>query len=260
VEILRSDTYIAGKGSTVDRVIDGSLHGKRKSCIAGVANTGDGPEWCGSVFNQANWYAYGRLAWNPRLSAEGIAEEWIAMTFATDRDTRQTIKKMMMGSHEAHVDYTMPLGLNFLSAYSDHYMPSPQKRGSYHKADMGGIGFDRTKKGSNYVGQYHPELQALFNDPEKTPLKYLLWFHHLLWDAKLSTGRTLREELFFRYDRGVASVDEMAKTWEALQGKVPPEVHASVLKKLQEEQKLARIWRTECIRYFSSFLNEQEEK
>jgi alpha-glucuronidase len=162
----------------------------------------------------------------------------------------------MMGSYEAHVDYTMPLGLNFLSAYSDHYTPLPKNRASFHKADMDGIGFDRTQEGSNFVGQYHPELQARYNDPEKTPLNYLLWFHHLPWGKQLSTGRTLWEELVFRYDRGVETVDQMAKTWQTLEGKVAPEIHASVMKKLLEEQQYARTWRTECILYFSNFVSE----
>lgn len=252
-EFLRSDTYAKGSGSTIAKVIDGSLYGRKKSCIAGVANTGDGPEWCGSIFNQANWYAYGRLAWNPRLNAEEIAEEWIRRTIPCDVQTRLAIQKMMMGSYEAVVDYTMPLCLNLLVAMSDHYTPSPGTRKSFHKADAKGIGFDRTQQGSNYVGHYHPALQAIFNDPEKTPLKFLLWFHHVPWDAKLSTGRTLWDELTFRYDRGVETVDRNVETWKSLAGKVPPDIHASVMKKLLEEQQFAQNWRDECVRYFASF-------
>ncbi len=259
-ELLGSDTYAKGSGSTIAKVIDGSLHGRKKSCIAGVANTGDGPEWCGSVFNQANWYAYGRLAWNPRLSAEEIAGEWTTMTFQSDPDTHATLRKMMTGSYQACVDYTMPLGLNLLVAMSDHYKPSPETRMSFHKADAKGLGFNRTKEGSNYVGQYHLELQALFNDPEKTPLDFLLWFHHVPWDAKLSSGRTLRDELVFRYDRGVKRVDQMVETWQFLEGKVEPEIHASVMKKLREEKQFARQWRDECVQYFSSFAKLEIQK
>ena len=251
-EVLGSDTHAKGRGSTIAKVIDGSLYGRKKSCIAGVANTGDGAEWCGSIFNQANWHAFGRLAWNPRLGAEEIADEWIKMTFQCDAQTRITIQKMMMGSHDAYVDYSMPMGLNMLCAYHGHYAPSPETRLSFHKADATGLGFDRTKQGSNYVDQYHPELQAIFNDPEKTPLEYLLWFHHVPWGAKLSTGRTLWEELVFRYNRGVKSVDHMSETWQTLEGKVPPESHAPVMKKLLEEKEFARQWRDTCIRYFSS--------
>lgn len=254
-EVLGSDTHAKGKGSTIAKVIDGSLSGRKKTCIAGVANTGDAPEWCGSIFNQANWYAFGRLAWDPGLGAEEIADEWIRMTFQCDAATRATILKMMMGSHEAIVDYTMPMGLNMLCAYEGHYKPSPETRAYFHKADAKGLGFDRTKRGSNYVGQYQPELQAIFNDREKTPLEYLLWFHHVPWDAKLSTGRTLWDELNFRYDRGVKSVDQMADTWESLKGKVAPDIHASVTEKLLEEKKFARQWRDECLRYFSGFAN-----
>jgi alpha-glucuronidase len=259
-EFLRSDTYAKGSGSTIAKVIDGSLHGRKRSCIAGVANTGDGTEWCGSVFNQANWYAYGRLAWNPQLSAEEIAKEWITMTIPCDAQTRATILKMMMGSHEAVVDYTMPLGLNLLVAMSDHYTPSPETRMSFHKGDAKGIGFNRTKQGSNYVGQYHPELQTIFNDPETTPLNLLLWFHHVPWDAKLSTGRTLLDELTFRYDRGVSTVDCMADTWKSLEGKVPPEMHVSVMKKLLEEKQYARDWRDSCVNYFAALAADRETR
>lgn len=259
-EILRSDTYAKGSGSTIAKVIDGSLYGSKKSCIAGVANTGDGAEWCGSLFNQANWYAYGRLAWDPRLSAEAIAEEWIAMTIPCEAETRTTILKMMMGSYEALVDYSMPMGLNLLCAYDGHYAPSPETRVKFHKADANGLGFDRTRQGSNYVGQYHPELQAIFNDPEKIPLNLLLWFHHVPWDAQLSTGRALKDELTFRYNRGVAAVDQMADTWKSLAGKVPPEMHASVMKKLLEEKQYARQWRDTCVRYFSSFTADLETR
>jgi alpha-glucuronidase len=259
-EFLQSDTYAKGKGSTIAKVIDGSLHGRKKSCIAGVANTGDGDEWCGSIFNQANWYAYGRLAWDPQLAAEEIAEEWIRMTIPCDAKTRAAILKMMMGSYEAVVDYTMPLGLNLLVAMSDHYTPSPETRITFHKGDVTGIGFDRTRQGSNYVGQYHPELQAILNDPEKTPLNLLLWFHHVPWNAKLSTGRTLWEELTFRYDKGVETVNQNVEVWKSLEGKVPPDIHASVMKKLLDEQKFARVWREKCIPYYAGFATDREAR
>jgi len=152
-EILNSDTYAQGKGSIVAKVIDGSLHNQNISCIAGVANTGLNADWCGHVFNQANWYVFGRLAWNPRFSPDTIAEEWIKMTFRIDADTNAVIKKMMMGSYEAYVDYTMPLGLNFLASMANHYTPNPKRRGYYHRADSKGLGFDRTSHGSNYVSQ-----------------------------------------------------------------------------------------------------------
>ena len=259
LEVLRADTFAEGEGSTLAKVIDGSLHGKDRSCIAGVANTGDGAEWCGSIFNQANWYAYGRLAWDPRMGAEQIAEEWIRMTFQCDAPTRATILEMMMGSYEAIVDYSMPMGLNLLCAYEGHYSPSPETRMSFHKADSKGIGFDRTRHGSNYVGQYHPELQAIFNDRDKTPLEYLLWFHHVPWDAKLSSGRTLWDELEFRYNRGVKTVDQMVQAWKSLEGKVAPDIHASVMRKLLEEKDFARQWRDECVRYFSGFARPGED-
>lgn len=252
-EILNSDTYVKGKGSTVAKVIDGSLHKQNRTCIAGVANTGDNSDWCGHVFNQANWYAFGRLAWNLRLSPDTIAEEWIKMTFQSDPETNAVIRKMMMGSYDAYVDYTMPLGLNFLASMAHHYMPNPKGRTYYHRADSNGLGFDRTSQGSNYVSQYHPELQAIFNDPDKIPLKYLLWFHHIQWDKKISTGRTLWEELNFRYNGGVEYVDKMAEIWETLKGKIDPAIHKSVMSKLNAEKEFARKWRDECLEYFSGF-------
>lgn len=250
-EVLGTDTFAKGEGSTIAKVIGGSLFGKDRSCIAGVANTGDGDEWCGSIFNQANWYAFGRLAWDPQLGADEIAAEWIHRTIPADAPTRATILKMMMASHEALVDYSMPLGLNMLCAYDGHYDPSPATRTSFHKGDANGLGFDRTKQGSNYVGQYHPQLQATFNDRDKTPLEVLLWFHHVPWDATLSSGRTLWEELQFRYNRGVDAVDQMADTWDSLKDQVPATIHASVKSKLVEEKRFARLWRDVCIRYFS---------
>jgi alpha-glucuronidase len=182
------------------------------------------------------------------------------MTIPSDPQARALILKMMMGSHEAVVDYTMPLGLNLLVAMSDHYTPSPETRVSFHKAAETGVGFNRTRVGSNYVGQYHPELQAIFNDPEKIPLNLLLWFHHVPWDAQLSTGRVLKDELTFRYNRGVAAVDQMTETWKSLEGKIPSGNHASVMKKLLEEQQYARQWRDSCVRYFASFAPDRDTR
>ncbi|QBG48074.1 alpha-glucuronidase [Verrucomicrobia bacterium S94] len=250
-DVLDADIYGHGESVLAD-VVDGTL-GQERTCMAGVANTGDGYDWCGNVFNQANWYAFGRLAWNPRLTSEEIADEWISMTFNCDAETRKTINQMMQGSYDANVDYSMPLGLTHIFEKGSHYGPGPAAWPMYHHADKKAVGIDRTKRGTDYAGQYSPDLQVQFNDIDQTPLKYLLWFHRVEWDTELSSGRTLWEELNNRYNRGVSYVDQMVETWKTLEGKVDPEIHASVLGKLKEEQKYARHWRRTCLDYFSRF-------
>lgn len=252
-EVLLSDTYVKGEGSTVAKVIDGSLFNRPKNCIAGVANTGDRPDWCGNIFNQANWYAFGRLAWNHQLNPEQIASEWVAMTFNCDAATAATIQQMMLGSYEATVDYTMPLGLMHMFQRGSHYGPGPGSWKRYLKPTEKGLGVNRSKTGSNYAGQYHPKLQEVFNDMDTIPLEYIMWFHQVPWHYKLSSGRTLWEELSFRYDRGVAYVDRMAETWKTLEGKVDPEAHKAIMAKLQKEQDYARLWRKTCLEYFAQF-------
>jgi alpha-glucuronidase len=204
-----------GRGrETVADVIDGAAEGHRLSGMAGVANIGDARDWSGSTFNQANWYAFGRLAWDPSLSADAIAREWATQTFGTDSAVVDTVVAMMMASREAVVDYTGPLGLAHLMATGHHYGPGPWvadlKRPEwnpvyYHRADRNGIGFDRTRTGSNAVAQYAPALARRLADPATTPLTELLWFHHLPWNHTLPTGRTLWVELVHRYDRGDAA-------------------------------------------------------
>ncbi|HEX6739597.1 MAG TPA: alpha-glucuronidase family glycosyl hydrolase, partial [Vicinamibacteria bacterium] len=189
-EVLDAETYARGAGSAVARVIDGSLEGQARTGMAGVANTGDDPNWCGHHFAQANWYAFGRLAWDPGLGAEAIADEWIRMTWAGSPALVAKLRAMMMGSREAFVRYTMPLGLHHLIG-GDHYAPMPEnddpRRADwsavyYHRADAAGVGFDRTPRGSDAVGQYRPPLRERWGDPATCPEELLLWFHHLPWD------------------------------------------------------------------------------
>ena len=216
-------------------------------------NPGDNPNWCGSDFNQANWYAFGRLAWDHQLSSEDIADEWIQMTFHCDTDTHQTIKKMMLGSYNAFIDYAMPMGLNFLHSY-EHYGPKPEQRYKYHHADTSGLGVDRTSEGSDFTSQYYPEVKAVFNDINTIPLDYLLYFHHVPWDYELRTGRSLWEELDFRYNRGVQTVDRMLETWNSLEKKVDETRFKAVQAKLIEETNYARIWCITCLKYFGQFV------
>src|SRR5690606_19922947 len=193
-EVLDSDTYAEGEGSLVARVIDGSLHGYTHTAMAGVANTGTDRNWSGSHFDQANWYAFGRLAWDHTLDAGEIAEEWIRATFTNDPAFVEPVRAMMMGSWEAAINYMTPLGLHHIIGESHHYGPAPWVSGGpradwtsvyYHRADSLGIGFDRTAAGSDAVSQYFPPVRDRFADPKRSE-KYLLWFHHVPWDYELT--------------------------------------------------------------------------
>jgi alpha-glucuronidase len=260
-EFLDADTYAAGPGSTVAKVVDGTLHGYRRTAIAGVANTGRDENWTGHDFGQANWYAFGRLAWNPALTAEQIADEWIAMTWSPAAGARSPIKALMLGSRETFVDYTMPLGLHHLIG-GDHYAPMPEnpdpRRADwsaiyYHRADGYGVGFDRTTRGSNAVGQYRSPLKERWNDPATCPEPYLLWFHRLPWDFRLASGGTLWDGLVRHYRRGAEQAARMVTTWESLRGKVDDERHQAVLSKLRTQASDAAAWRDKCLRYFQQF-------
>ena len=193
-EALDSDTMVKGKGSTVAKVVDGELHGYRKTGMAGVSNIGADRNWTGSHFDQANWYAFGRLAWDPDLSAQAIAQEWVRMTFSNDPAFVEPVVAMMMGSREAVVDYMMPLGLHHLFDTGHHYGPGPWVNNLnradwnptyYHRADANGVGFDRGPKGSNAVAQYHPKVaDAVCRSSARLPEQFLLWFHHVPWDSQ----------------------------------------------------------------------------
>lgn len=261
-EVLESDTFAKGKGSEVAKVIDGTLHGYPHTAIAGVANIGADRNWSGSHFNQANWYAFGRLAWDHTLTADAIADEWIRMTFTSDPAFVEPVKKMMLSSWPAVVDYMTPLGLHHIMGTGHHYGPAPWVSELsrpewnpvyYHRADKQGIGFNRTRSGSNAVSQYFPPLNEIFNDPKKTPEKFLLWFHHLPWDYKMDSGRTLWNELAYRYNRGVNTVREMQKTWSSLKGKIDEQRYRDVEAFLAIQEKEAAWWRDACLLYFQTF-------
>lgn len=260
-EVLRADTHRRGAGSTVARVIDGSLNGHRLTGIAGVANTGTDRNWSGSHFDQANWYAFGRLAWDPHGSARAIAEEWVRMTWGNDPALVATIVPMMMASRDAVVDYMTPLGLHHLMATGHHYGPGPWvsdlERADwnptyYHRADANGIGFDRTRSGSNQVAQYAPAVAAHFGDQATVPDEYLLWFHHLSWDHRMASGRTLWDELVVRYSRGVERVRAMREAWGGLNRFVDAERFAEVSAFLRIQEEEAQWWRDASIAYFQS--------
>jgi alpha-glucuronidase len=261
-ETLRADTHARGEGSTVARVVDGSLHGYRHTGMAGVANVGTDRNWCGSVFDCANWYAFGRLAWNPSLDSRTIAGEWLRSTFGNDPGFVETVTGLMLASREAPVDYMTPLGLHHLMARDHHYGPGPWVSGGpradwtslyYHRADAEGVGFDRTASGSNAVAQYFPPVAARFGSRERVPDELLLWFHRVGWRERLRSGRTLWEELLVRYQRGVDTVRRMQATWASLARHVDAQRHQEVTAFLRIQEQEARWWRDACVLYFQTF-------
>lgn len=261
-EVLRADTHVQGPGSTVAKVVDGSLHGHALSGIAGVANIGTDRNWSGSHFDQANWYVYGRMAWDPYLDARGIADEWVRMTFGNDPAFVEPGLGMMMASHQAVVDYMTPLGLHHLMGRGHHYGPGPWVEGGpradwtsvyFHRATKEGIGFDRTTSGSDAVSQYAPPVAEVFNDPERVPEDFLLWFHHRPWTSRVTSGRTLWDELVHRYSRGVAQVARMQDTWASLERHVDAGRHHQVERFLAIQRKEAQWWRDASIAYFQTF-------
>jgi len=260
-ETLKSDTLAKGKGSTVAKVIDGSLEGHKLTGIAGVANIGVDRDWSGSIFNQADWYAFGRMAWDTDLTAEAVAREWAAQTFSPDPRVVAPIVAMMMGSREAAVDYMTPLGLAHIMGTGHHYGPAPWVSELarpewnpvyYHKADRQGIGFNRTRTGSNATGQYAPALAKLLDNPMTTPERDLLWFHHLPWDYRLQSGETLWDGLIHHYDRGVETVAAMQRDWAKMKPQVDAERFAQVETFLAIQHREAQWWRDACIAYFQS--------
>lgn len=261
-EILDSDTYCKGPGATVARVVDGSVHGHATSGIVGVANTGSDRSWCGHHFAQANWYAYGRLAWDHELSAEAIAEEWVRMTWSNEAAVVDNIKTMMLGSWSACIDYMTPLGLHHMMQEGHHYGPDPGFNNAprpdwnntyYHRADKEGIGFDRSSAGSGATSQYHSPLQEQFDDLTTCPEKLLLWFHHAAWNHPLQSGLTLWEELQQHYDTGIAFVEKMRTIWRKLSSTVDSQRHQHVSQRLKEQLENAREWKKVCIDYFGGF-------
>ncbi|HEY5760071.1 MAG TPA: alpha-glucuronidase family glycosyl hydrolase [Steroidobacter sp.] len=261
-EVLRSDTYRPRQGSTVAKILDGSVDNYAHTAIAGVANIGTDRNWSGAQFEQANWYAFGRLAWNPMLSSRDLAEEWVRMTFSNDPQFVKPVVSMMMKSHEAVVDYMTPLGLHHVMGRGHHYGPGPWVEGGpradwtsvyYHRADAQGIGFNRTKTGSNAVAQYAPQVAAQFGNLKRVPEQFLLWFHHVPWDYRTQSGRILWDELVYRYTRGVDTVREMEGTWQQAAPFVDAERHQQVAAFLKIQEKEAKWWRDASIAYFQTF-------
>lgn len=235
--------------------------------ISGVANIGDDANWCGHPFSQANWYAFGRLAWNPSLTAEEIAHEWLVQTFENqDEKFTKPVEMMMMTSREACVNYMMPLGLHHIFKFDHHYGPEPDGFIAsyplewcpvyYHKADAQGVGFDRSSKGTDAVGQYPEPYRSLYDNIETCPEEYLLWFHHVPWTYKMKSGSTLWQELCMKYNMGVAMVEVYRDFWHTsakqyMKGHEQEWQHTDSLLNVQLEN--AKEWRNTCLKYFQAF-------
>ena len=266
-ECLDANTYAktnnssSGSGAVVAKVIDGSLENHTLSGIAGVANIGNDRNWTGHPFGQSNWYAFGRLAWDHTLSSTQIADEWIRQTFTNDQKFIAIVKKMMLTSRETLVNYMTPMGLHHIMATGHHYGPGPWVSNAgrtdwnpvyYHKADSMGIGFNRTSSGSDAISQYTPEARKNFEDINTIPDEYLLWFHHVNWNHKMKSGRSLWNELCYKYNEGVDSVRSMQNTWNGLKAYIDRERHNQVKMLLTIQHKEAVWWRDACLSYFQT--------
>mgnify|MGYP002698252070 CR=1 FL=1 len=237
--------------------------------IAGVANTGDNTNWCGHPFSQSNWYSFGRLAWNPELASDSIAREWLAQTFTRDTAFINPMTAVMEASREACVDYMMPLGLHHIFKADHHYGPEPDGLYPnypiewcpvyYHKADSLGIGFDRTRTGTDAVGQYRHPYDSIYNDINACPEEYLLWFHHVSWDYKMKNGKTLWENLSAHYNRGVDEVRRFIGTWQRMRPYVDTERFMIVSALLDHQLENAEEWRDTCLGYFGKISGKIQE-
>ncbi|WP_185248327.1 alpha-glucuronidase [Chryseobacterium bernardetii] len=262
-ETLDSDTYSDGQGSTIAKITDGTLRPAKMTAISAVANIGEDTNWTGHHFAQANWYAFGRLAWNHQLSSEQIADEWIKMTFTDDQKFLNPVKEIMLSSRETAVDYMMPLGLHHIFAGGHHYGPEPwgdYKGGRpdwspvyYHQADAQGLGFNRTKTGSNAVSQYFPPLNERYGNISTCPENLILWFHHVPWGYTMKDGKSLWDELCYTYDSGVKKVRDYQKTWDSMEPYIDEQRFADVQSKLKIQSKDAVWWKDACLLYFQTF-------
>nr|HQU86374.1 hypothetical protein [Pyrinomonadaceae bacterium] len=260
-ETLETDTFAKGKGSTVAKIADGRLFKHRISAIAAVANTGNDRNWTGHDLLQANWYAFGRLAWNHEISSEKIADEWIKMTLTHEPKAVSEISKMMLSSHDAVVNYMTPLGLHHQMWGGHHYGPAPWWNSYdredwnptyFNKADKDGIGFDRTKTGSNSVSQYFPQVSSEYANLKTVPDKFLLWFQHITWNYRMKSGKTLWEELCLHYQTGVDWARKTRRNWAKMKGVIDGERFERISRKLAIQERDAVWWKDASLSYFQS--------
>ena len=260
-EILDTDTYAKGEGSTVGKILGGEVFDYQQTGMAAVINPGTDRNWTGHPFVQSSWYAFGRMAWDYELRSEAIADEWMRMTFSNDPSFLDPIGEVMAMSREAGVNYRNPLGLTHLYAQGHHYGPAPWHDTSgradwtatyYHRAEKDGIGFDRTKTGSNAIEQYHRPVAERFGDLNRIDEDYLLWFHHVGWDHQLQSGRTVWNELVHKYDEGVEQVRAMQDRWASVEALVDNERYQHVKALLEIQLRDAVRWRDSSVAYFQS--------
>jgi alpha-glucuronidase len=260
-EVLDAPTFRPRADSTVASIVEGRVDHHALSIIAGVANTGSDRNWCGNLLAPANWYAFGRLAWDPTLDSAAIAAEWTRQTFSNDARVVETLTAILLASRETVVDYSMPLGLHHIMARNHHQGPGPWVNEGrpdwtatyYHRANENGIGFDRTATGSNALAQYAPEIARRWSDLATCPDELLLWFHHLPWDYRMRSGRTLWDELCLRYQHAVDNVRNWQHAWAALNGAIDAERFRAVATLFAQQERDARIWRDACTQYFAMF-------
>ena len=255
-EFLSSNTFSNGQNITVAKIVETSGESAGGGFSA-TSNVGDDKNWCGHHLLPINWFAYGRLCWNPELLPVKIADDWIKMTWSSQPVVVKTISEILLASYEAYVNYTMPLGLHHLVG-GDHYAPLPEgesdPRGIFHHAALDGIGYDRTRTtGSDAVDQYHRPLNTQFNELDSCPEKFLLWFHHVSWHHHMSSGRTLWGELCFKYHDGAKTAQKMKQDWASLQGFIDDRRHSEVATKFEKQAADSIVWSNHCLNYFGQY-------
>ena len=263
-EVLNADTHTQTGGSTVAQIIDGTATSQSLTGMAGVTNIGSDINWTGHPFGQANWYTLGRLAWDHTLSSATIANEWIRQTFTNKKPFVDTVQQLMLASREIMVNYMTPLGLHHIMGYGHHYGPAPWYNKAsradwnpvyFHKADSAGIGFNRTATGSNALAQYQPAVRQQFENITTCPEDLLLWFHHVPWDHKMRSGKTLWETMCSTYYSGVDSVRWMQRSWDRMKNYIDNERFRQVQQLLVIQEQEAVWWRNACLLYFQTFSN-----
>ncbi|ACE83468.1 extracellular xylan exo-alpha-(1-_2)-glucuronosidase [Cellvibrio japonicus] len=260
-ESLKTETHARGEGSTIGNILEGKVFKTRHTGMAGVINPGTDRNWTGHPFVQSSWYAFGRMAWDHQISAATAADEWLRMTFSNQPAFIEPVKQMMLVSREAGVNYRSPLGLTHLYSQGDHYGPAPWTDDLpradwtavyYHRASKTGIGFNRTKTGSNALAQYPEPIAKAWGDLNSVPEDLILWFHHLSWDHRMQSGRNLWQELVHKYYQGVEQVRAMQRTWDQQEAYVDAARFAQVKALLQVQEREAVRWRNSCVLYFQS--------
>lgn len=249
-EILEFDTYSRGPGSTVASVVDGSLYGYEYSGVAGVSNVGDDYNWTGHYLAQANFYAFGRLVWNPDLSSQDITREWIRLTFGDDPIIEEVVSEILLTSWRTYENYTSPLGVGLMTDLQ-HFYPDPERRVNFHRANRYGVGYDRTMAtGSGYTEQYADPVRSMYENIHTCPEEHLLFFHHVPYDHQLQSGKTVIQHIYDTHNEGVEKVKEYVRLWQSLEGRVDQRRFDHILERLIGQVDYARQWRDTINNYF----------